>query len=204
MNTDELTKLRAEAEEAHDNVERLTEMVEKLRAERDKLRAEVGALRDVERAARPFIHESSMAARCLTERLARLDALRKEKPHQAQDCSRATGSQPPQHAPRPRPPLQGGAVMADMDRCEKHGTEFPAEHGYCGVCANEEHAAYYNGIRATERARIVALLRREAEKLVAADKIASQFATAAPGNNHINLDVAWSFRDLADRIEMGE
>ena len=46
MNTDELTKLRAEAEEAHDNVERLTEMVEKLRAERDKLRAEVDA-RDV-------------------------------------------------------------------------------------------------------------------------------------------------------------
>ena len=43
MNTDELTKLPAEAEEAHDNVERLTEMVEKLRAERDKLRAEVDA-----------------------------------------------------------------------------------------------------------------------------------------------------------------
>lgn len=45
MNTDELTKLRAEAEEAHDNVERLTEMVEKLRAQRDRLRAEVEALR---------------------------------------------------------------------------------------------------------------------------------------------------------------
>lgn len=81
MNTDELTKLRAEAEEAHDNVERLTEMVEKLRAERDKLRAEVEALRsgvdDVLGAVRsPHPSERTW----IIERLerAQLDALRKE------------------------------------------------------------------------------------------------------------------------------
>ena len=81
MNTDELTKLRAEAEEAHDNVERLTEMVEKLRAERDKLRAEVEALREVERLVRECNCCDGDDARTTDEThaaLARLDALRKE------------------------------------------------------------------------------------------------------------------------------